>query len=75
MAVWNNRPDSSDLVLVPTVATNGLGVDNCPTVANPDQIDTDSDGLGDDCDNCPAVFNPVQLDTDLDGVGDACDLS
>jgi hypothetical protein len=74
VAVWNNRPDSSDLVLVPTVATNGLGVDNCPTVSNVDQTDTDNDGLGDVCDNCPAVFNPVQLDADLDGVGDACDL-
>jgi syndecan 4 len=56
------------------MATNGLGVDNCPTVNNPEQDDTDNDGLGDVCDNCPAVFNPVQLDADLDGVGDACDL-
>ena len=27
--------------------------DNCPNNYNPDQIDTDSDGLGDVCDSCP----------------------
>jgi len=59
---------------VPTVATNGLGKDNCPSDNNPDQSDTDNDGIGDACDNCPAVFNPVQTDSDGDGDGDACDL-
>ncbi|MFC1849107.1 thrombospondin type 3 repeat-containing protein [candidate division CSSED10-310 bacterium] len=61
--------------------------DNCPTAANTNQIDTDSDTLGDACDpdddddgledvfdNCPLVPNLNQLDQDDDGVGDNCDF-
>ncbi len=48
------------------------GLDNCPSVPNPDQADDDADGVGDVCDLCPTVFDPDQEDTDGDGIGDAC---
>jgi len=62
--------------------------DNCPDVFNAEQIDTDLDGIGDECDPltdsdddgiaddedlCPSVGDPDQVDTDGDGLGDECD--
>jgi hypothetical protein len=60
--------------------------DNCPSVSNAQQEDSDGDGRGDACDpdddadgvadtldNCPAVSNPDQFDVDGDGIGNACD--
>lgn len=77
------------IAIVVEVDTDGDGVaddeDNCPSVANDEQIDTDGDGLGDVCDddidgdgvyntsdNCLMVANPMQEDVNEDGVGDAC---
>uniref|UniRef100_A0A672MTU6 Thrombospondin-4-B-like n=1 Tax=Sinocyclocheilus grahami TaxID=75366 RepID=A0A672MTU6_SINGR len=58
--------------------SHGDACDNCIRVDNPDQRDTDSDGLGDrikrwqNLDDL-RVKNRDQLDRDGDGVGDACD--
>jgi hypothetical protein len=63
--------------------------DNCPTVPNQDQSDSNLDGAGDSCepktgdtdgdtisdheDNCPDTANYSQSDWDSDTIGDACD--
>ncbi len=60
-------PTDTDKDLIPDSS------DNCPLIANPDQIDSDGDGIGDVCDNCPLIANSDQADADADGVGDTCD--
>lgn len=85
-----SEPGMSTGVMEPDGDMDGEpdATDNCPLVENPDQADTDMDGVGDACeddedddddgildvdDNCPLVPNDKQEDLDKDGIGDFCD--
>jgi hypothetical protein len=46
--------------------------DNCPTIANGDQLNFDGDANGDACDRCETIAD-AGVDSDGDSVDDACD--
>ena len=87
------QKDNEDTVIEPNppsikdVDNDGVSDndDNCPTISNSSQINTDSDGMGNACDNdddndtildiddnCPLIANSDQVDSDNDGIGDVC---
>ncbi|MGZ8843010.1 MAG: thrombospondin type 3 repeat-containing protein [Pyrinomonadaceae bacterium] len=92
-ADWNNATMAirvGDCGVAPDPDADGDGVpdatDNCPSAANPDQLNTDADAQGNACDsdddndgvldttdNCPLTPNVSQEDADHDGLGNACD--
>ncbi len=87
---WNEGKESLQITILSVQDTDGDGigdnVDNAPFLYNPDQKDSDHDGIGDvsddsdsdgdgfpdNVDNCKAIPND-QKDWDGDGVGDSCD--
>ena len=92
-AFAHHRPDHDKGQQPPASDVDGDGIsdtsDNCRYTYNPDQSDSDANGLGDACqapptdfdgdgvmdgsDNCYGTPNPDQVDSDGDGNGDACD--
>ena len=68
---------NTDLTSIPDEDDDGVfdSQDNCPSVANAAQTNSDADSLGDACDNCPFVANETQSDRNSNGIGDDCEDS
>jgi len=69
MWVTDNDGNQSYCVVTIDIQNNGANIPDC----EPEEDDSDDDGIVDSEDNCPYVPNPDQEDEDDDGIGDACE--
>ena len=91
-----SKAEEPEIMLAPEPETQDAdgdsvtdGVDNCPALSNPEQVDEDLNGSGDEClppdsdgdevpddeDLCVEIYDPLQIDNDGDGLGVECDPS
>lgn len=73
LEIWVSDDNDGDGIPDQGIPPEGVEFDNCRTISNPSQTNSDNDDFGNVCDNCPFTANNNQSDTDGDLLGDACD--